>query len=128
MTEQAYSPGLAGVIAGESTISRIEMEINRLILRGYDLVELTENARYEEVAYLLLYGDLPTAAELGAFSGGPRWPRWPPFVVTQQKKIGAGGGGGKSPNTTHLIFFFTFVGKFHKKCLNFPKNFITVEV
>ena len=67
MTEQAYSPGLAGVIAGESTISRIEMEINRLILRGYDLVELTENARYEEVAYLLLYGDLPTAAELGAF-------------------------------------------------------------
>ena len=67
MTEQAYSPGLAGVIAGESTISRIEMEINRLILRGYDLVELTENARYEEVAYLLLYGDLPTAAELESF-------------------------------------------------------------
>ncbi|MDP6699469.1 MAG: citrate/2-methylcitrate synthase, partial [Candidatus Latescibacteria bacterium] len=69
MTEQTYSPGLEGVIAGESALSRIDVEINRLILRGYDLVELTENTRYEEVAYLLLYGDLPTAAELDAFNG-----------------------------------------------------------
>ena len=68
MTGQAYSPGLEGVIAGESALSRIDVEINRLILRGYDLVELTENACYEEVAYLLLYGALPTAAELAAFN------------------------------------------------------------
>jgi len=68
MTEQAYSPGLAGVIAGESALSRIDVEINRLILRGYDLVELTENARYEEVAYLLLYGELPTGSELAVFN------------------------------------------------------------
>jgi len=68
MTDQAYSPGLEGVIAGESALSRIDVEINRLILRGYDLVELTENACYEEVAYLLLYGALPTAAELAVFN------------------------------------------------------------
>ncbi len=68
MTDQAYSPGLEGVIAGESALSRIDVEINRLILRGYDLVELTENACYEEVAYLLLFGALPTAAELAAFN------------------------------------------------------------
>ena len=68
MIDQAYSPGLEGVIAGESALSRIDVEINRLILRGYDLVELTENACYEEVAYLLLYGALPTAAELAAFN------------------------------------------------------------
>ena len=68
MTDQAFSPGLEGVIAGESALSRIDVEINRLILRGYDLVELTENACYEEVAYLLLYGALPTAAELAAFN------------------------------------------------------------
>jgi 2-methylcitrate synthase/citrate synthase II len=68
MTDQAYSPGLEGVIAGESALSRIDVEINRLILRGYDLVEMTENACYEEVAYLLLYGALPTAAELAAFN------------------------------------------------------------
>ena len=68
MTDQSYSPGLEGVIAGESALSRIDVDINRLILYGYDLVELTENARYEEVAYLLLYGELPTAAELAAFN------------------------------------------------------------
>ncbi|SVD19371.1 uncharacterized protein METZ01_LOCUS372225, partial [marine metagenome] len=56
------------VIAGESALSRIDVEINRLILRGYDLVELTENSCYEEVAYLLLFGALPTAAELAAFN------------------------------------------------------------
>ena len=68
MTDKAYSPGLEGVIAGESALSRIDIDINRLILYGYDLVELTENARYEEVAYLLLYGELPTVAELAEFN------------------------------------------------------------
>ncbi len=68
MSEKGYSPGLEGVIAGESAISRIDVEINRLILRGYDLVELTEQACYEEVAYLLLYGELPTSVELAAFN------------------------------------------------------------
>ena len=68
MTDKSYSPGLEGVIAGESALSRIDLDLNRLILRGYDLVELTENARYEEVAYLLLYGELPTVGELAAFN------------------------------------------------------------
>ena len=68
MTDKAYSPGLEGVIAGESALSRIDIDINRLILYGYDLVELTENACYEEVAYLLLYGELPTIAELAEFN------------------------------------------------------------
>ena len=44
MTDKSYSPGLEGVIAGESALSRIDIDINRLILHGYDLVELTENA------------------------------------------------------------------------------------
>ncbi len=68
MTDKSYSPGLEGVIAGESALSRIDIDINRLILYGYDLVELTENASYEEVAYLLLYGELPTVAELAEFN------------------------------------------------------------
>jgi len=68
MTDKSYSPGLEGVIAGESALSRIDIDINRLILYGYDLVELTENASYEEVAYLLLYSELPTVAELAEFN------------------------------------------------------------
>ena len=64
----AYSPGLEGVIGGESAISRIDVERNRLIIRGYDLVSLTEGASYEEVAYLLLYEELPTAGQLDSFN------------------------------------------------------------
>lgn len=62
-----YSPGLEGVIGGESSISRIDVERNRLIIRGYDLVDLTEGATYEETAYLLLYDDLPNSAQLEEF-------------------------------------------------------------
>ncbi len=82
MTERPeYSPGLAGVIAGESAISRIDFERNRLILRGYDLVELTDRAVFEEVAWLLLYGDLPTARQLGDFQARLRAERGLPPVV-----------------------------------------------
>ncbi|MBI92067.1 MAG: citrate synthase [Gemmatimonadaceae bacterium] len=63
-----YSPGLAGVIAGESAISCIDVERNKLNMRGYDLVDLTEGgASFEEVAYLLLHDDLPNAGQLAAF-------------------------------------------------------------
>ena len=48
-----YSPGLEGVIGGQSSISRIDVERNRLIILGYDLFYLTEGATYEETAYLL---------------------------------------------------------------------------
>lgn len=77
-----YSPGLAGVIAGESAISAIDVERNRLILRGYDLVDLTEGgASFEEVAYLLLHDDLPTAGQLAAFSDVLLYERQLPDVV-----------------------------------------------
>lgn len=59
-----YSPGLAGVIAGKSAISRIDFETNTLVVRGYDLVELTETCSFEEIVYLILFGDLPTQAQL----------------------------------------------------------------
>ena len=67
MTDLTYRPGLEGVVAGESAISRIDVERNRLIIRGYDLVDLTTNASFEEVAYLLLHGDLPDRSQLRAF-------------------------------------------------------------
>ena len=76
-----YSPGLAGVIAGESAISRIDFEANRLIVRGYDLVEITHQAVFEEVAFLLLYGELPTAAQLGEFQDRLRAERGLPPMV-----------------------------------------------
>ena len=63
MSEQ-YSPGLAGVIAGETAISTVE---TGLTYRGYSIEDLAANSTYEEVAYLVLHGELPTAAQLAAF-------------------------------------------------------------
>ncbi|MCQ4153516.1 MAG: citrate synthase [Archaeoglobi archaeon] len=61
--------GLQDVIACESKISRIELVGDRAILeyRGYDIRELAKNSTYEEVAYLLLYGELPKKYELQDF-------------------------------------------------------------
>lgn len=62
--ESRYSPGLEGVIAGETAICSVE---DGLRYRGYSVAELAEHCTYEEVAYLLLYGELPTAKQLQAF-------------------------------------------------------------
>jgi citrate synthase len=64
MAEPIYSPGLEGVIAGETAISTIA---GGLQYRGYSIEELAEHAAFEEVAYLLLRGELPKRAELAAF-------------------------------------------------------------
>jgi citrate synthase len=63
-TSPAYSPGLEGVIAGETAISTIE---GGLKYRGYAVGELAEHCSFDEVAYLLLYGELPTAKELAQY-------------------------------------------------------------
>ncbi len=65
MTEPAYHPGLEGVVAGETAISTIA---GGLQYRGYSIESLAEHARFEEVAYLILNGDLPSADELASFS------------------------------------------------------------
>jgi citrate synthase len=64
MSEPIYSPGLEGVIAGETAISTIE---GGLRYRGYPVGELVENAGFDEVAFLLLHGDLPNRAQLASF-------------------------------------------------------------
>jgi len=61
MAEEIYSPGLEGVIAGETAISTVT---GGLSYRGYSIEDLARNATFEEVAYLLLYGDLPNAQQL----------------------------------------------------------------
>jgi len=61
---EIYSPGLEGVIAGETAISTTE---GGLRYRGYAVTELAERATFDEVAYLLLYGELPKARELAGF-------------------------------------------------------------
>jgi citrate synthase len=64
MTTEIYSPGLEGVIAGETAISTVT---GGLRYRGYPVGELVQKATFDEVAYLLLYGELPTTQELAGF-------------------------------------------------------------
>ena len=62
---EAYHPGLEGVIAGETAICCVEQD--RLLYRGYDVGDLARHASFEECAFLLLHGELPTAPELALF-------------------------------------------------------------
>ena len=59
--------GLAGVYADYTAVSKVNPETNSLLYRGYPVQELAENCTFEEVAYLLLRGELPDDEELADF-------------------------------------------------------------
>ncbi|MFI4954906.1 MAG: citrate/2-methylcitrate synthase [Gammaproteobacteria bacterium] len=61
---ETYSPGLAGIIAGETAISTVGADEQGLHYRGYRIEDLAEHAVFEEVAHLLIYGHLPNVADL----------------------------------------------------------------
>lgn len=58
------SAGLAGIVAGKTSISTVGQEGVGLTYRGYSIDDLAAHATFEEVAYLLNYGQLPTRTEL----------------------------------------------------------------
>ena len=66
-TKPDYSPGLAGVIAGETAICWVDPNAG-LMYRGYDIHEMAQKASFEEVAYLLLNGELPNGKQLVEFT------------------------------------------------------------
>ena len=61
------SVALSGVSVAETSICSIDPDRGVLMYRGYDIADLAEHSTYEEVAYLLLEGELPTGDELDAF-------------------------------------------------------------
>ncbi len=60
--------GLAGVVAGESAIATVGHAGSGLNYRGYSINDLAEHASFEEVAFLLMRGYLPTEAALSAYT------------------------------------------------------------
>ncbi len=64
MSNERYFPGLEGVIAGETAVSTVE---GGLTYRGYAVEDLAREASFLEVAYLLLYGELPAQEQLADF-------------------------------------------------------------
>src|ERR1700674_5067037 len=77
-TSEAYSPGLEGVIAGETAISTVT---GGLRYRGYPVTELAEHCSFEEVAYLLLYGELPDKSKLAGLQTRVAAQTLPPLLV-----------------------------------------------
>ena len=64
--------GLAGVIADTSAVSVVDEESGSLLYRGYPVPELATSCSFEEVAYLIWHGELPTATQLEEFEEAER--------------------------------------------------------
>jgi len=61
------SVALSGVVAGNTALCTVGKSGNDLHYRGYNILDLAEKAQFEEVAYLLIYGSLPTQSELANY-------------------------------------------------------------
>lgn len=71
MTEEVRY-GLAGVLADDTAISKVVPETNSLTYRGYAVQDLATNGSFEETAYLIWNGQLPTTTERDAFRAAER--------------------------------------------------------
>lgn len=67
MAEVEIKKGLVGVIADETKVSEVMPDINSLTYRGYAVQDLAQACMFEEVAYLLLNGELPSKSQLAKF-------------------------------------------------------------
>ncbi|HMS96994.1 MAG TPA: citrate synthase [Tabrizicola sp.] len=63
-----FDPGFTSTAACESAITYIDGDAGELLYRGYPIEQLAEKSTHLEVCYLLLYGELPTAAQLDDFT------------------------------------------------------------
>src|SRR5918993_1783252 len=69
MAEGKKSVVLSGVTAGRTAICTVGREGKGLHYRGYDIRELAEQSNYNDVAYMLLYGELPNRLQSDSFRG-----------------------------------------------------------
>ena len=87
------SVALSGTAAGNTALCTVGHSGNDLHYRGYDIRDLAAHCEYEEVAYLLVHGKLPTKAELTAYKASLRPRRSLPAAVKQALEL--------LPATTH---------------------------
>ncbi|MBT2523305.1 bifunctional 2-methylcitrate synthase/citrate synthase [Arthrobacter sp. ISL-28] len=72
MTNPDIKKGLAGVVVDYTAVSKVNAETNSLLYRGYPVQDLAAKCSFEEVAYLLWNGELPTQDQLDAFTARER--------------------------------------------------------
>ncbi|HBW79589.1 MAG TPA: 2-methylcitrate synthase, partial [Sphingobacterium sp.] len=89
------SVALSGVTAGNTALSTVGKSGNDLHYRGYDILDLAHQASFEEVAYLLIYGSLPTQAQLVTYQSQLISQRGLPITVQQVLK--------QLPSTAHAM-------------------------
>jgi 2-methylcitrate synthase len=77
------SVALSGTAAGNTAICTVGRTGNDLHYRGYDILDFAETAEFEEIAYLLIHGVLPTQAELDSYKARLRSLRELPSPVKQ---------------------------------------------
>ena len=83
MAEQDIKKGLAGVVVDYTAVSKVNPDTNSLLYRGYPVQELAARCSFEEVAYLLWNGELPTTDQLAEFTARERAGRKLDPVVQQ---------------------------------------------
>lgn len=83
MAEQDIKKGLAGVVVDYTSVSKVNPDTNSLLYRGYPVQELAARCSFEEVAFLLWNGELPTAEQLAEFTARERAGRALDPVVKQ---------------------------------------------
>ncbi|HHJ15816.1 MAG TPA: citrate synthase [Gammaproteobacteria bacterium] len=64
-----YDPGFVSTASCHSSLTYLDGEQGMLMYRGYPIEQLAEKSSFIEVAYLMLYGELPNTAQLDEFSG-----------------------------------------------------------
>jgi 2-methylcitrate synthase len=75
------SVALSGVAAGNTALCSVGRSGNDLHYRGYDILDVAETSEFEEIAYLLVHGKLPTAAELKGYKAKLKMLRGLPQAV-----------------------------------------------
>lgn len=63
LMEQTYDRGMENLVAGETTIGKIDGEQGKLWYRGYDVEDLAKHSNFDEVTYLVIHGELPTESQ-----------------------------------------------------------------
>lgn len=85
-----FNEGLAGIIAGQTAICTVGAQGDDLHYRGYSIYDLTKEATFDEVAYLLIYGNLPNQKQFSQYLEKQQSLKGlPPEVMQSLEKIPA---------------------------------------
>ncbi|MCJ7756180.1 MAG: citrate/2-methylcitrate synthase [Thermoanaerobaculales bacterium] len=89
-SEQRYGRGLEYLLAGDTKIAEIDGTAGRLLYRGYPIEDLVGRVTFEEVTYLILFGELPTPSQLADWHNELiRWRQPPAAAIEALERVPA---------------------------------------